>query len=435
VLEKLKGLLHSKTGVLGAVAAVIGLVIRLLDWWGRIDILRGIAGHWRGFLPSLTVFFLSTAGQWCIFGGGVLLIVWALVRSPAPPPEHGQQSYGVDRGDLALIALDAEIYKKADTGEILGLKSALKLRNLSHVLLRYQVKSIRVTANGQTAADPEHPQLRNRGGLIPPGLETYFRYELIRGVQLPIIDGTVDYVIVYGADRPGAQMYISKKGLVYQAAIEGGVTYTTLREEETLAPPMLLGVPERDEDEQDAALRREIADLQDGQSRLQERVDAGFLDIGRRLDAIVPLPSPDRTVAISGNQAEGFPGSVTTASPSARLLSPEAEASLKKELSRVHGTVGFTALQGDPRGIETMRELVDVFSQSGWTVRGMREATFRSPIEGLYIQASSAPAAYAGFVQSALQSVGIEAKGAIASLPQDEIEILLGATETSKVIK
>ena len=112
------------------------------------------------------------------------------------------------------------------------------------------------------------------------------------------------------------------------------------------------------------------------------------------------------------------------------VFSTEAAAFLMQELSRVRGNVRFTAHEGYQHSVEMMRALVDVFSRSGWKIRGVTQAKFPAMVVGAYILAHSADSAFAGFVQGVLLSVGIKTKAAIMPyVPEDEIEILFGETD------
>jgi hypothetical protein len=93
MFAKLKGLFRSKTGVLGTATAGGALIIRFLDWLGRVDTARGLVGRWSGVLPTITAFLLSTPGQWFIFLFGVGLILWALRSRSKASPDVNQLAY------------------------------------------------------------------------------------------------------------------------------------------------------------------------------------------------------------------------------------------------------------------------------------------------------------------------------------------------------
>ncbi len=85
---------------------------------------------------------------------------------------------------------------KNDGLEKTRLKIGLIFRNPGKVLIRYEVKSLRLTFGGQTI---DNPQFATRGGSIYPEEETLFWYGTIPNVDMSALPrtGFVEYVVEY----------------------------------------------------------------------------------------------------------------------------------------------------------------------------------------------------------------------------------------------
>lgn len=91
-----------------------------------------------------------------------------------------------------------------------AVRIGLRFRNPGRVLIRYQVKNIRITFSGATV---DNPKFELMGGIIYPDDETMFWYGAIQNVDISAMPkkGIAEYEVEYRSIEKGKVFYSSRK--------------------------------------------------------------------------------------------------------------------------------------------------------------------------------------------------------------------------------
>lgn len=125
---------------------------------------------------------------------GLAVATWRMASISAKAFELETRPYFAFKNFLFKVFVE-----QSDGPEVtrkMHLKAGLVFRNPGKVLIRYEIRSLRVTFGGQTI---DNPQFVNRGGQIYPGDEAIFWYGPIHNVDLSVLprSGFLEYVVKY----------------------------------------------------------------------------------------------------------------------------------------------------------------------------------------------------------------------------------------------
>ena len=119
---------------------------------------------------------------------------WRMASVSKKAFELETQPYFAFKNFLFKVFVDPS--DKNDGLEKTHLKIGIIFRNPGKVLIRYEVKSLRLTFGGQTI---DNPQFATRGGSIYPEEEALFWYGTIPNVDMSALPrtGSLEYVVEY----------------------------------------------------------------------------------------------------------------------------------------------------------------------------------------------------------------------------------------------